>query len=276
MRTLLSIILFFGMLNSLSAQNVNDYKYVLIPQTFEFTGEIDEYRLNSLTKFLLEKEGFNTYMKTETKPADLAENPCKALNALVQDASTMFVTKLILVLEDCYGKVVFKSEEGRSKSKDFKTAYHEALRDAFISVAELEYKYEESTEKSKKTKITASPEKVKADEVVKTSKEKDAEVFEVTPTDAKPNTVTDFKHMFEHAGEKYQLKPSDEVLRLFQENSPEPIALLIKSSDGRSYIYRSLTNQGVAHFDSENDLVIEIFNARENKKETLIFNSLDQ
>ena len=53
----------------------------------------------------------------------------------------MLLTKLYITFKDCYGKVVFQSEVGSSREKDFEKAYAEALNDAFKSVYALNYKY---------------------------------------------------------------------------------------------------------------------------------------
>jgi hypothetical protein len=46
-----------------------------------------------------------------------------------------------ITLKDCYGKVVFKSETGASRTKAYELAYPEALNEAFVSVDALHYKY---------------------------------------------------------------------------------------------------------------------------------------
>ena len=115
-----------------SAQtSTNNYKYVIVPKEYEFLKKEDAYQLNSLTKFLFNKYGFVSFLQGEDIPSDLAENGCKGLQADVKKNSSLFLTKLIVTLTDCNGTVLFTSEEGQSKEKDFKTAYHEALRNAF-------------------------------------------------------------------------------------------------------------------------------------------------
>jgi hypothetical protein len=43
-----------------------------------------------------------------------------------------FLTKVHITLKDCYGKVVFKSETGASRTKAYELAYPEALNEAFV------------------------------------------------------------------------------------------------------------------------------------------------
>jgi len=57
---------------------------------------------------------------------------------------------------------------------------------------------------------------------------------------------------------------------LYQENSLDPRAILIETNEGRSYIYTSLTNRGVAYFNTNGDLVVEYLD-RQNNKESVIY-----
>jgi len=125
------------------AQNsLNAYKYVIIPKTYDFLKEEDKYNLNSLTKHLFSKKGFETLMEDESYPADLIDNPCLAVTTDVLDNSNLFTSKLNIELTDCYNKVVFTSSQGKSKEKDFQKSYHGALRNAFKSIDELDYSFD--------------------------------------------------------------------------------------------------------------------------------------
>ena len=129
-------------LSSVQAQSVLDaYAYIIIPRTFESLKEEDKYQVNSLTHFLFEKEGFKTIKEGDVLPADLAQNPCSALFLSLIDDSNLFTTKVRFKFDDCQKKTIFESEEGKSKEKDYTKSYHEALRNAFASVKELDYKY---------------------------------------------------------------------------------------------------------------------------------------
>ncbi|MFK8301512.1 hypothetical protein ACI75Y_01255 [Capnocytophaga stomatis] len=108
----------------------NSNIYVMLPNQFEFQKKANDFQLNSLTKFLLEKENFKVFLENET-PEEIIKNPCNSLKANVLNTSGMFITKLQLILTDCKGKQVFASEIGKSREKEFKKAYQEALRDAF-------------------------------------------------------------------------------------------------------------------------------------------------
>ena len=57
----------------------------------------------------------------------------------------MFTTNLTLLLKDCKGNIIFKSKEGKSREKEFKTSYNLALRDAFTSLNDVAYVYNGTT-----------------------------------------------------------------------------------------------------------------------------------
>lgn len=124
------------------AQNtINNYKYVVVPEKFNFSREEDQYGLNSLTKSLLEEKGFTVYLDNSSIPNELAGNRCNALNAEVVQKKGLFVTNLTLILKDCKGNIIFKSKEGKSREKEFLTSYNLALRDAFTSLNDVPYAY---------------------------------------------------------------------------------------------------------------------------------------
>ena len=155
MKSFFAVIVFLivgGTIGYAQTPQVNDYKYVIVPISYQWAKEIDKYQINSLTTFLFKKYGFDAYTLGETLPADLNKNSCNTLTADVEEDSNFVRTKLKVTLKDCDGEVIFVSQQGDSKSKDFKKAYHEALRDAFLSIAELEYTYT-GPKKSKTKKI---------------------------------------------------------------------------------------------------------------------------
>lgn len=124
------------------AQNtINNYKYVLVPEKFSFLKQAHQYRLNALTKALLEEKGFTVYYDNSELPQEIANNKCSALNVELVEKKGMFSTNLTLLLKDCQSNVVFKSKEGKSREKEFSTSYNMALRDAFTSLDGVPYAY---------------------------------------------------------------------------------------------------------------------------------------
>ena len=121
-------------------QQINNYKYVTVSKKFDFQKTEDQYQLNSLTKFLLNKEGFETLFDIETKPQELINNACLNLMVRIGNNSNMLTTKLKVELVNCKNEVVY-SGDGRSKLKVYKKAYHEALRKALEPIKNVSYKY---------------------------------------------------------------------------------------------------------------------------------------
>ena len=149
MKIRIVIILFALLITNISiAQALDEYKYVIIPVKYDFQKSNDQYQLNSLTKFLFEKEGFSVVYDNVELPADIANNPCAAVTVNLNNASNMFTTKLVFELTNCKNQKVLISQEGRSKEKNYKKGFQEALRNAFESVTAQNYNYS-GIEKSK-------------------------------------------------------------------------------------------------------------------------------
>lgn len=139
------------------AQNtINNYKYVLLPQKFEFLSSINEYQLNSTAKTLLEQKGFTVCWMNGDMPPAVAANRCSALVADFTQRRALFTTNLTLTLKDCYGNTIFKGKEGRSWEKDFGTAYNEAMNNAFTTLKALPYKYDSTRSGVAQQAATAS------------------------------------------------------------------------------------------------------------------------
>jgi hypothetical protein len=150
-----------------SQKSINNYKYIIVPEKFDFFKVKDQYQTSSLTKFLFNKNSFTAFMSDEELPDDLAVNRCLALTVNVVDGSGMFTTKSVIELRDCYNTVVFKSKEGKSKIKDYKKAYHDAIRKAFNSVKALGYRYVDSKQNQAVVQKEITDKKVEAPVVAK-------------------------------------------------------------------------------------------------------------
>ncbi len=136
------LILFLSISFFASAQkSLNDYQIVIVPVKFEFFNEENKYRLNTITKHNLNKMGFQAFYENENLPQDASNDRCSRLYVNVENAGGFLATKLIIVFKDCDNKVVFTSEPGKSRNKEYKIAYPEALNDAFLILNNYGYKY---------------------------------------------------------------------------------------------------------------------------------------
>ncbi|HEY5687817.1 MAG TPA: hypothetical protein VIS27_05865, partial [Yeosuana sp.] len=80
--------------SAFSQTNLNNYKYVIVPNKYEFLKTINQYKLNDLTKFLFEKYGFSTLMEGDNYPDDLIADTCLALKSNLIEDSKLFKTQL--------------------------------------------------------------------------------------------------------------------------------------------------------------------------------------
>lgn len=141
------ILVLFVLISSYAfSQSVNDYQYVIVPVKFDFLKKENEYGLNTLTKLLLQKYGFKAYLSTEEIPSNIESQRCNFLYADVTENNGIMITKVKLALKDCTEKVLFETQLGGSREKEYAAAYNSALRDAGKSFDNLGYKYNGKSE----------------------------------------------------------------------------------------------------------------------------------
>ncbi len=259
------LLVVFGVTTIISnGQNdVNGYKYILVPRKFDFQKEENKHQLNSLTKFLFNKEGFIALFEDEKAPQDLYNNPCLALKAKVYNKSNMFTTKVNIGLIDCRNNEVFTSSEGKSKIKEFKKAYHQATRKAFESVKALDYAYDSNA--SIQAKVVVEEEDPIIEEVVEkpvvntptieeASKEIDEvkEVVEIEEAIEEKKSEISAKEISEVKIEEKEVISTDVLYAQtkpygFQlvDSTPKVVYVLQKSSMKDVYILKN--NNGIVH-----------------------------
>ena len=154
---ILSIFLCFAF-KSMAQTDLNNYKYVVVPLQYDFLKGQDVYRLNTLTKFLFKEGGYDVYFEKQQLPEDLFSDRCLALYADVKEVKGGFrKTRLEIILKDCHGELIMKSEVGQSGENNHEKSHHIALRNAFKSIDKLKYKYEPKL--NDETEVKAMPKK---------------------------------------------------------------------------------------------------------------------
>lgn len=240
-----------------SQKRVNDFKYVIIPDKFEFLKANDEYQLNSLSKFLFNKYGFTAFLMSDQKPDD-ANDRCKALYMEVLDSSGFIRTNLEVQLKDCNGNEVFKSMKGWSKSKDYKKAHQEALRKAFNTIKLLNYSYTGKTDASgdvsKKEVTRSEPIVNNTTAVLKPSLQKE--------------TVKK-KKQYLYEDKEFDLRKTSFGFELLAMNGVE--GKLYASSKDNLFIMHLKEKQGIAFFSKSGDLVFEYLVASNDKVVQQVF-----
>lgn len=139
-KKLLVFLLLFSLVKGYSQQNLNAYKYVIVPKKFDAFKKENQYKTSTLVKFLFTKNGFNA-VYDDALPEDLENNRCLGVLVSVIDESSMFTTKTALELKDCFSKKVLTTIMGSSKEKGYESAYREALTEAFTTIKALGYQY---------------------------------------------------------------------------------------------------------------------------------------
>jgi len=127
-----SVFLSISLSASLNAQ-FDRYDFVVVPTKFDVFFEPNAYRTSTLLKFLLTESGFTAFYENEL-PEYALQNPCKGITLDLEENSGLLLTKFQILFKDCRNQLVFKTYEGESKSKDYKSAYHQSIRQAFSSV----------------------------------------------------------------------------------------------------------------------------------------------
>jgi hypothetical protein len=138
------------------SQSINDYKAVIIPLKYEFLKTDNQYRMATMTKANLTKAGFQAFYANEQLPAGYSER-CDLLYIDVKKEGGFLITKLFVEFKDCYGTVIYTSGIGKSKEKEYETAYRECLDLAFVSINGLQYKYNGKAAVSTAASIPATP-----------------------------------------------------------------------------------------------------------------------
>lgn len=133
-------ILFLGSLSGKAQAELSSYKYVIVPTKYEGFKKENQYQSSTLIKFLLVEKGFNAVYEN-TLPNELNSNKCLGVTANLVDESGTFTTKSYIEFVDCKGELVYRTQTGSSKIKDYKEAYKEVIQKAFRSLDGYTYTY---------------------------------------------------------------------------------------------------------------------------------------
>ena len=225
------------------SQSVNDYKAVIVPLKYEFLKTENQYRLSTMTKANLVKAGFKAFYGNEQLPAEFADR-CDLLYADVKRDNGFLVTKLFVEFRDCYGKVVFTSQVGKSKEKEYESAYRESLEMAFVSINALQYKYNGKSANTVKTATASVPATVQT-------------VTAATTVSAPVADITDPNLLYAQPTENgYQLidKTPKVVMKLLKTSRPDSF---IAIKDGIQGSLNAKDNQWFFEYYKNDQLVSE-------------------
>ena len=252
--------LFCFISEAVSQKSLSDYSFVVVPEKFDFVNETDKYQLNSLTKFLFNKHGFNAFFNRDLPDV----RRCDGLWAEVEGKPAIIRTKVTVILKDCNGVEVHRSEVGKSKLKAYNKTYTAALRDAFLSIAALGVQQKEPTifgesevavevETPKET-VEVSP--IQVEEVIST------DIEEVSNDLAKEKDLVKTatkESLYTSNGGNFALRSTKSGYSLYEKSQNGDTlkgTLLIKEGKTLQFI-DSAGNKFPASFDSEENLIIE-------------------
>ncbi|MCZ6595343.1 MAG: hypothetical protein O6943_10595 [Bacteroidetes bacterium] len=238
-----------------SQESLSDYSFVVVPEKYDFVNEIDKYQLNSLTKFLFNKHGFNAYFDREMP--DIRR--CDGLWAKVEGRPAMIRTKVVIILNDCKGKEIFRSEVGTSKLKQYSKTYTAALRNAFLSIEELGVQQKEPiifiTDETKAQVKDDSPSEVLKEVTPKTEVTKSVPIETVIT----PLVLSGSAALFTNNGANFVLEENMNGYTLYQkiETGEKVKGTLVRKNNETYQFVDTSGNTFNCYFDSEKNLIIE-------------------
>jgi hypothetical protein len=241
-------------------QDINSYKYILVPDSFGFLEERNQYQLNSLTKFLFEEQGFEAYMLSEEPPKDFSRS--EALYVDVKDNGGLLYTKLVVELLDENNKLVFISEEGVSKEKEYWKAYHEALRKAFKSIPALKSTF------TKDKPIVADEVELQSGTVTNDFRNKAGLKEESEKLDIEKK-----EYQFQYETKFFHLYTIEKGFLLNESQSGMLVGKLYKTVKPDIFIYTSNSGDGIARLNNKNDLILEILNKKDEVVVKRVYNA---
>ncbi|MEM7186554.1 MAG: hypothetical protein AAF466_07830 [Bacteroidota bacterium] len=248
-KALTVFLLFFCFISEAFAQkSLSDYSFVIVPEKFDFVDEKDKYQLNSLTKFLFNKHGFNAYYQNELPDV----NRCEGLYAEVDGKPSIIRTKVTVILKDCYGDEVYRTAVGKSKIKAYNKTYTAALRQAFMSFDSLGINQNEPMVDDR---VEVTPEPVETSPPVATT-----EVVEETPvTSNETVTLRSDETLYRQDDAEFVLK-STNIGYMLSEKTEK--GMVVKGQIALQAEYPCTFkdangNQFPCYFDKEKNLIIE-------------------
>lgn len=250
--------------SGMAQQQINDYKFISVPNQFEFQKETNSYEINALTKFLFNKYQFKAFLDSDNESKMFSV--CEVLRVSMEKNSGFLDTKIKVILKDCNGKVVYTSPEGKSIKKDYKQAYHEAIRKALNDPRIKNHKYTSIVSKNKKPQLPGNSNLVAKSK----PKQKDTTMPMIEKCDPQkelPNkkikSKTLPKFLFSLRGKEYAFQKSNEGYLIFEQGKILGKAILLPNNVDYKVEAGNLSGNG--SFDDYGNFVLKRINPANNK-----------
>lgn len=153
MRSIALILLVFLVGGTMAFAQFSDYKYIVVPKKFAAFKNENQHATSTLIKYLFDQQGFNVVYEGNF-PDDLNRDRCLGLWVRLWDDSNLFVTRTTLAFEDCENNLIFQTAQGRSKLKEYRASYEEAIRGAFASLKGMLHNYVPKEKKDNEETVT--------------------------------------------------------------------------------------------------------------------------
>ena len=239
----------FGSFLAIGQTSLNEYKYIIVPKKFDGFRNENQHLTSTTIKYLLTQKGYNV-VYDDALPNDLNSNRCLGLTTVLDDTSSMFSTKLVLHLKDCNGAIVMTTMEGKSKDKEYKAAYGEAIRKAFKSFDMINYNYKPKNEEKDEVSISFKNDVKTLDETKKVAKnetKKGVVIQEATP---EKQTYKDKSPVESDYKKADQAKKTVDQVATTEEQSyknTEPVPSEIKKTNEANVTVSSKKSDGVLY-----------------------------
>lgn len=224
------------------SQNMNEYSYIVVPDQFEFQTKINQYQLNDMSKFYLNKNGFHAFLNSEAPNADR----CDGLYMDVEYDRSWLQTRMEVVIRDCREKEIYRSPIGKSKLKELDKSKQEALRSAFSGLSGM--------------KISQKPldlkRELKTEQKVISTKQAETPVRQKTKTDGPSNSFTSYYFQ----DESYILRKTEDGYSLYKESISDDGNLKltgkISNTNGNLKFLDLSGKESEIFFDDDGSLII--------------------
>lgn len=175
---------------SFSQSSLNDYEMAIIPSKFKFQDEDNQYRINLTIKAFLKQKGFEAYVSSDALPEGFLDYNCNKVFVNAIEENTMFSTKIKIEFKDCKQVVLFTTDLGESRIKDYGAAYNEALRIALKSFDKAKYKFSGKTyyDDEAQEKLKSRDIENVSNEITKVIKSETGVTYEKVTKNDKPTT----------------------------------------------------------------------------------------
>ena len=174
----------------------------------------------------------------------------------------MFKVKVIIELRDCSNRLIYTSEEGVSRLKEFKKGFQEAIRNAYASMGNIVYEpfLLETIRKDKKEIVTVNPVLVEEVKEVKLEVElpviNNIEAAQISPINNIALSTTLYAQPKENGFQLINLKP--QVVFVILNTSVKGV-FVIKDKNG--LLYKKGENW-IAEFYERGEIVVKKYNIK--------------